>query len=125
MDLAVFYQIVVPLLEMGESILIMISTPVDSFNFYSELITLKDPVTGENVFSVYEMDLICKLCLQTEHPEQCRHNFKYIPPWKSAERLEMVKLILRDNKTILKRESMYEDTFSLSLGCLFFITGVW
>ena len=38
MPLSVFYEIVVPLLEMEKSVLLMISTPVDSFNFFSQVI---------------------------------------------------------------------------------------
>lgn len=37
MPLSVFYEIVVPLLEMEKSVLLMISTPVDSFNFFSQV----------------------------------------------------------------------------------------
>lgn len=41
MDLGVFYEVIVPLLEM-EAALICISTPLGTFNFYSELTDLKD-----------------------------------------------------------------------------------
>lgn len=69
MDLAVFYEVVVPLLEMGDSVLIMISTPVDSFNFYTELMELRDPATNERILHGYIEELICPKCKETEHPE--------------------------------------------------------
>lgn len=124
MDLAVFYEVVVPLLEMGDSVLIMISTPVDSFNFYSELMELRDPVSGERVLQVtvrslplsslppslsaqgYVEELICPKCKAGPNPTDCRHYLYKIPPWKSAQKLDIVKLILKDNKTTLQRESM-------------------
>jgi len=106
MDLSVFYEVVVPLWEMGEAVMIMISTPVDSFNFYSALLDMRDPDTGERVFLVFEVELICRRCLTRENPENCKHNLKFLPPWKSSEKLEIVKKIMRDQITILKRESM-------------------
>ena len=42
MDTAVFYEVVVPLLELDKTALICISTILDSFNFYSKLLELKD-----------------------------------------------------------------------------------
>lgn len=106
MDLSVFYEVVVPLLEMGNSVLIMISTPVDSFNFFSGLLELRDPDTGSRVFLVYDVELICKRCKMKDRPSDCRHMLKFLPPWKSAEKMDVVKLILKDNANILQRESM-------------------
>lgn len=106
MDLAVFYEVVIPLLEMKKAVLIMISTPVDSFNFFSALMDLKDPDTGENIFLVYHAELICDTCKLTKKPENCTHRKHLIPSWKSTEKQDIIKLILKDNVTILKRESM-------------------
>lgn len=106
MDLSVFYEVVVPLWEMGEAVMIMISTPVDSFNFYSVLLNMRDPDSGKRVFLVFEVELICKRCTNKPKPEDCTHMLKFLPPWKSAEKLNLVKMIMRDNVTILKRESM-------------------
>lgn len=106
MDLGVFYEVVVPLWEMGEAVMIMISTPVDSFNFYSALLSMTDPDTGQRMFLVFEVELICKRCMLKEKPEECKHNLKFLPPWKSAEKLDIVKVIMRDQVTTLKRESM-------------------
>ena len=43
MDTKVFYEVIVPLLEVENTALICISTPQDSMNFYSEMFTLKTP----------------------------------------------------------------------------------
>ena len=106
MDLAVFYEVVVPLIEMGNSVLIMISTPVDSFNFFSALLDLKDPDTGLPVFLVYDVELICKRCKKKERPSDCNHMLKFLPPWKSADKQKSVRLILKNQQNILQRESM-------------------
>lgn len=111
MDLGVFYEVVVPLWEMGDAVMIMISTPVDSFNFYSALLEMRDPDTGQKVFLVFEVELICRRCMTKDVPENCRHNLKFLPPWKSSEKLDLVKMIMKDQVTILKRESMYVQIF--------------
>lgn len=41
MALDVFFEVVVPLLEMETTALIAISTPLDGLNFYSEMFELK------------------------------------------------------------------------------------
>jgi hypothetical protein len=94
-------QVVVPLLEMGDSVLIMISTPVDSFNFYTELMELRDPSTNERILHGYVEELICPKCKETEHPEDCRHYLFKIPPWKSAAKLDIVKQILKAARRIV------------------------
>jgi hypothetical protein len=109
MDLSVFYEVVVPLWEMGEAVMIMISTPVDSFNFYSVLLDMRDPDTGARIFLVFEAELICKRCAGKKNEEECKHNLHWLPDWKSAEKLDVVKKIMKDNIAILKRESMYVD----------------
>lgn len=106
MDLRVFYEVVIPLLEMEQAVLVMISTPVDSFNFYTQLLALVDPSTGKRIFLTYEVDLVCERCKLSAHPEKCRHMLKYLPAWKSAEKLDIVSLILKDRETTLLRESM-------------------
>lgn len=66
MDMGVFYEVIVPLMEVDGTATICISTPLDQFNFYSELTDLKDN-KGRNVFNV-------------------RHITGEIAvPWKSAE----------------------------------------
>lgn len=107
MDLSVFYEIVVPLLEMAKSVLIMISTPVDSFNFYSELCELRDPSSGQRILQVFEVELVCAKCKQSEHPEQCHHNDKYVPEWKSVARRGLVAQMMKNQPSTLMRESMY------------------
>lgn len=52
MDTAVFYEVVVPLLELDRTALICISTILDPCNYYSKLLELKDH-NGESFFQVH------------------------------------------------------------------------
>ena len=112
MDLTVFYEVLVPLLEMGKSTLLMISTPVDSHNFFSALMNLKDPDTGAPVFLVFDVDLICKRCKKKKIQTDCTHMLSFLPPWKSVEKQKSVKLIMKDQQEILQRESFGSVTDS-------------
>lgn len=51
MDLGVFYEVILPLMEVEGTALICISTPQGSFNFYSELTEIRDD-KGKLVFNV-------------------------------------------------------------------------
>ena len=104
-DLQVFYEIVVPLLEMDTTALIAISTPQDKQNFYSEMFELKD-ARGEPFFRTIKVSLICKKCEEAGKGTSCTHNLDLIPPWKSAGKLEMVRALYGDQKELMERESM-------------------
>ena len=68
----VFYEVIVPLLEVENTALICISTPQDSMNFYSEMFTLKTP-DGKPLFNTLEVSLVCAACKASENPERCPH----------------------------------------------------
>lgn len=74
MDLGVFYEVIVPLMEVEGTATICISTPLDGFNFYSELTELKDD-KGRHIFNV-------------------KHIKGNVPvPWKSVEGKSRVQAI--------------------------------
>lgn len=115
MDLAVFYEVIVPLLEVDKTALICISTPQDSLNFYSEMFTMKGP-DGKELFRNIQVGLACEACKAAGKADTCEHNQDEIPPWKSREKFDMVKALYGDRKDLLMRESMgiiTEDQTSL------------
>lgn len=105
LDLQVFFEIVVPLLEMSTTALIAISTPQDKLNFYSEMFELKDQ-TGENFFRTISVSLVCDKCKAANKGASCTHNQDLIPPWKSAAKLDMVRALYKDQGDLMQRESM-------------------
>ncbi len=109
LDLQVFYEIVVPLLEMDTTALIAISTPQDKQNFYSEMFELKD-ARGEPFFRTIRVSLVCKACEAAGKGSTCTHNQDLIPPWKSAAKLDMVRALYGDQKDLMERESMGQIT---------------
>lgn len=84
MDIAVFNQVVLPLVEMRNSLLVCISTPLGADNFYSSLMDLHDPETGEEVFDSVRIIPLCAEC-QALRAEFCPHLGPVdYPDWKAS-----------------------------------------
>ena len=81
----VWTEVVIPLIEVKNTALVAISTPLDSSNFYSTLVTMKDE-RGEPIFHVLEARAACEKCIQTlDDPSKCPHVNLERPQWKSKE----------------------------------------
>lgn len=100
-----FHEVIVPLIGMEDAVLVMISTPVDQFNFFSKLLELCDPDTGRPIFLVVNMELACKRCKDKGKPTRCTHRLKYLPPWKGKDKQSIMTIIMKDQETILAREN--------------------
>ena len=109
MALDVFFEVIVPLLEMETTALIAISTPLDGMNFYSEMFELKGG-DGLPLFNTLRIGLSCAKCQAAGKAADCTHMKDIIPPWKSAAKFDMVKAIYGDRKDLLARESMGQIT---------------
>lgn len=106
MDLGVFYEVVVPILEMEEACIIFITTPLGSFNFHSAFSRMRDS-KGRKVINCIKVGLICKKCRETDHPEECPHMKGRRPSWKSEDKFQnLIKVLMQDQQTLLRREAM-------------------
>lgn len=103
-DLDLFKEVIVPLLEMKDARTIMISTPINSFNFFSKLLSLRGP-NGSLVFLTYDVSLVCPRCRRGPNPELCRHRVHLLPKWKSVKAMDLAQMIMEDDTTTLLRES--------------------
>lgn len=106
MKLAMFRDVVVPLLGESSTVLIMISTPVDSFNFFSKLMSAKNDLTGDFLFLRVHLCLACDRCIAAKRAHLCKHRMKYLPPWKSQEKQEYMRMLLNDSTETMARENM-------------------
>lgn len=103
--LEMFYEVIVPLIGMDKSVLIMISTPVDSYNLFTKLMTLDDPRDGHRLFLTVDFEMACARCKRRGRPQRCTHRLKYLPPWKSQDKQDIINLIMADQQTVLARET--------------------
>lgn len=93
-DPAMFNTVCVPLMGVGKTALLAISTPDDEFSYYSQLFEMKKP-DGRSLFYTISIGLACNACL--EAGLQCGHLFHKLPAWKPMERQALVASILASN----------------------------
>lgn len=106
MPVRVWREVIVPLLGRVSAVLVGISTPVDSFNFFSKLIKMTHPKTGKPLFLTAIIELSCDRCKAKDRAHMCRHKMKFLPPWKSRKNQDVTDMLLRDQATTIARESM-------------------
>ena len=70
---------VAPLLIVGETTLIGISTLLSSTNFYTRLLRLRDKVTNAPIFTVLSVELACAKCKEDGKAAECVHMLHLIP----------------------------------------------
>ncbi|KAK3289743.1 hypothetical protein CYMTET_2872 [Cymbomonas tetramitiformis] len=107
LDEAVFTEVIVPLLNVRDTAMLAISTPLDENNFYSTLLNMKDPVTRGPMFNVLEIKLICDVCSGKGVKDVCVHRGELIPPWKSDHRREsMTKALFESQPRMYMQEQL-------------------
>lgn len=99
-----FKEVVVPLLQMQDSVLACISSLGDSMNFYSRI--LKKKINGRPAFHSVHFNLACAKCQKTSTPHKCKHMLGMIPPWQSEERKKVAQLLLEDDGDVAYAELM-------------------
>ena len=70
---------VAPLLIVGETSLIGISTLLSSTNFYTRLLRLRDKSTNTPIFTVLSVELACAACKENGKSAECVHMLHLIP----------------------------------------------
>lgn len=71
-------------------------------NFFSQLLLAKKP-NGASLFKNITIELICAACREAKLME-CPHMATLLPSWKSADRQELVKTLMENNKDMWLRE---------------------
>jgi len=103
---ALFYNVIVPLLGVGNTVLLGIATPDNEFNFYSSLWDVRDP-KGQLIFNTIDIDLSCKDCKKAGKAADCHHKIGLLPEWKSHTRFQAVEAIMKQHDANLySRENL-------------------
>ena len=114
MDPSLFFEVIVPLIEVNKAIILGISTPVgDAFNFFARMIDLSYPGTPDRVFSSIIIELACARCKRMKRAGDCRHMLRMLPSWKGAEKFELAKLIYGDAQD----ETRQRESLGIAAGC--------
>lgn len=105
-DPAFAYETVFPLLIMGTTSILMISTLTSEINFYTRLMKMKDNVTGLPLFVCNCIKLACQSCIDQGKSASCVHLYHLIPRWQSADRHMKLKTVMEDRGDLINSELM-------------------
>lgn len=103
-DPGFFYETVAPLLIVGNTSLIAISTLLTEINFYSRLLRMRDKVTNLPLFSVLSVTLACAKCREEGKAGDCPHMLHLVPRWQSGDRHMKLKTIMQDRPDLIESE---------------------
>lgn len=99
-----FYETVAPLLLIGNTSLIAISTLTSEINFYTRLLRMRDSVTGLPLFTSISVQLACKRCIEDGKAASCVHMLHLVPRWQSSDRHVKLKTIMQDRPDLIESE---------------------
>lgn len=103
-DPGFFYETVAPLLIVGQTSLLAISTLTSSINFYTRLIKMHDKATGKPMFVTKQIKLACDKCIAEGKATECVHMMHLVPRWQSSERHIRLKTIMEDRPDLIQSE---------------------
>ena len=113
MDPKVFFDVVMPLVEVDSAVIIGISTPVsDHYNFFDRIIKLNHPGTTDPIFAQIKVEMVCNACKRSKKMDNCRHKLWALPSWKGKEKFELAKLIYEG---VGRGETRQRESLGLSL----------
>ena len=104
MEQGFFYETIAPLLLIGVTSLICISTLTSEINFYTRLFKIKDPITGLPVFAQLQVTLACDECRDAGTAATCKHMLHLVPAWQSSARHERLKAVMADRPDLIQSE---------------------
>lgn len=95
MDINLLYSVVLPTLARSGVAFIGISTLADPFNFWSQMMELKDD-DGKPVFKTLRYSLVCEACAKAGLEETCKHNYGDLPYWQDETQHNKLEKIMQD-----------------------------
>lgn len=99
-----FYETIAPLLCIGNTSFIAISTLTSEMNFYTKLISKIDPLTNQPVFKSCQIQLACQQCIENEKGYECLHLQHLIPRWQDGDKHRRLKTIMSDRPDLIVSE---------------------
>jgi hypothetical protein len=95
---------VAPLLLIGNTSLIAISTLTSEINFYTRLLRMRDKTTGLPLFTSISVQLACRKCIEDGKAAECVHMLHLVPRWQSSDRHVKLKTIMQDRPDLIESE---------------------
>lgn len=105
MDLRIWYEVILPLLEVLGTALICITTPQERFNFFSDVLALRN-AKGQPLLRQLRISQSCKACSNAGTASTCMHPAANRPQWKPDQHLNKVSALYGANRGHFEREIM-------------------
>lgn len=102
-DPGFFYETVAPILTVGRTSLLCISTLLSEINFYTRLIKMRDAATDLPIFTTFSIELVCQSCKDAGNFTGCKHLLWMVPSWQSSEKHVRLKQIMQDRPDLIRR----------------------
>lgn len=103
-DPGFFYETVAPLLIVGRTSLLAISTLTSEINFYTRLIKMRDKATNKPMFTTICIELVCAKCKAEGKLTECVHLMHLVPQWQNSERHVRLHTIMQDRPDLIQSE---------------------
>jgi hypothetical protein len=98
------YETVFPLLIVGTTSLLAISTVTSEINFFTRLLRMRDKTTNLPLFSTLSVTLACNACRENGKAAECPHMLHLVPRWQSGERHIKLKTVMQDRPDLIESE---------------------
>jgi hypothetical protein len=116
---ALFYEVLVPLLEVNRTRIIGISTPTGNrYNLFTNLIQKSRPGSGSKIVVSFKVELVCDMCKSQGRYATCRHMDHLMPPWKGSSKRDDIKMIYGEGE----EDTRIKESLGVAIGeqdCIF------
>ena len=103
-DVNFAYETVFPLLIVGTTSLLAISTVTSEINFFTRLLRMRDKNTNLPMFTTLSVTLACNKCREDGKSAECPHMLHLVPRWQSGDRHIKLKTIMQDRPDLIESE---------------------
>ena len=98
------YETVFPLLIVGTTSLLAISTVTSEINFFTRLLRMRDKTTNLPLFTTLSVTLACDACREEGKGAECPHMLHLVPRWQSGDRHLKLKTVMQDRPDLIESE---------------------
>jgi hypothetical protein len=94
------FDVILPLLQLGDTPLLGVSTMKDDESLYSQILNMKDE-TGDPIFKTRIFRLSCDACMEKGDPVNCTHMKVSRPEWQDSARIKRLAALYKNKEDLL------------------------
>ena len=106
-----FGTVITPVVGMARTCMIALSTIQGQDNYYSQLLNLRDEITGRPFFNIYKFNLACDACVAANKAKNCKHRLDELPDYLAPHKQLQIRQILTQ---IGLESALEQETLNIS-----------